>query len=51
MTKEEKATEVVNLIIEDIKDRNGLDCVWMDIDTETRQEIRSHWIKIITEII
>lgn len=48
MNKKEK---IVNMIISDICDRNGLQNIWEDIDDDVRQEIRRTWEKGVQKIL
>lgn len=45
------ARDVVEGIVDDLKDRAGLDEMWNGIDEETQQEIIEAWIDIVRKEI
>lgn len=51
MTLEETAIIIVDLILDDLRSRNGLENAWEEIDTEIRQEIRNEWIKLTIQAL
>lgn len=48
MTSSIGAEIAVSSIIEDLCDRQGLGGAWDEIDPDIKDEIRSEWVKIIT---
>lgn len=46
-TAKDKAKSVVDQIIADLSDRQGLGDVWDDIDEDVQAEIREKWMSIV----
>jgi hypothetical protein len=44
-----RETEIVDKIIEDIRERYALRHTWDDIDDRVKEEIKEAWAKIIRE--
>lgn len=47
----DKAKKIVNLIIEDLRDRRGLKHEWNLIEDDIREEIISTWESIVNKVI
>lgn len=47
----ESIRDAVKLVIEDLKNRSGLDGAWDSIDYGTRKEIEDEWVEIIKKEI
>lgn len=45
------AKQIVGLIIDDLKDRCGLQDAWDEIDGKTKKEIIAEWTKLVKEEI
>lgn len=43
------ARRAANRVLEDLRDRSGLDNAWEGIDPETQDEIVESWVKAIDE--
>lgn len=46
-TRQEKAMELVEYIIDDITGRSGGDAFWEPIDEEVKREIKELWASVI----
>lgn len=47
MSKSKLARDAVERIIKDLQDRKGFGYRWAEIDPETRQEIKTTWMRIV----
>jgi Mor family transcriptional regulator len=43
------AKQIVNLIVDDLRDRAGLGDEWDAIDLETQDEIKEEWVELVEE--
>lgn len=48
---ERTASNIVDAIVEDLSDRNGIKQAWYDIDEEIQDEIRQTWKEIVIKHI
>jgi len=51
MTNDQKASRIVDQIVEDIEGRAGIGNEWEEIDEETRQEIVLEWKDIVLGVL
>lgn len=51
MTNDQKASRIIDQLVEDIESRSGIGNEWEVIDEETRQEIALEWKDIILGVL
>ena len=49
--EDDMSIEIVNRIIEDLKDRRGLRQEWESIDSNIQDEIRDNWVSIVNQVL
>ena len=48
---ETKAEMIVDILIDDLTDRAGIGSEWYGIDTDTQDDIKEEWKRLILEVL